>query len=170
MPGPQQSTADSPLPMLARRALIYVPILLVFAWSALIAANRELTPLESVLLQFFGLAVGVWASFSAGMEAGRKMEASRTQASARSAFRRVTRVYEALGRLIESIETRRDVLYHHSGNGSDVRLSSVEAALDLLGVQVTEQLGTANDAMEDWRDLVPDQVRELEQKAEGQST
>ena len=38
----------------------------------------------------------------------------------------------------------------------------VEAQLDVLDVQVVGDLATANDAMEDWRDLVPDEVEKLE--------
>jgi hypothetical protein len=38
------------------------------------------------------------------------------------------------------------------------------AVLDLLFVQISEQIGTADDAMEDWRDIVPDEVAELERR------
>ncbi len=38
------------------------------------------------------------------------------------------------------------------------------AVLDLLFVQINEQIGTADDAMEDWRDIVPDEVAELERR------
>lgn len=147
-------------------ALIAVAVVAVVALSALVAAKRELTSLESVFLQAAALVIGVWASFSAGKQAGRDEEAARTKASARSAFRRVTRIYEFLGSLITSIEERRVVLHHASGNRRDVSISSVDASLDVLRVQVTGQIGTANDAMDDWRDLVPEEVAELEQRAQ----
>jgi signal transduction histidine kinase len=92
------------------------------------------------------------------------------RASARSAFRRVTRLYEAFGRLVDSIEDRRQLLQEQLVSSNPNDLHSVEAALDLLRVQVTEQLGTANDAMDDWRDLVPDQVEELERRARERQT
>jgi hypothetical protein len=50
-------------------------------------------------------------------------------------------------------------------SGQQIPLDQVIAALDLLFVQINEQIGTADDAMEDWRDIVPDEVAELERRA-----
>ena len=92
------------------RWIIVFALLVVFGWSSFVASQRALTSLESVLLQFAGMAVGVWASFVAGKQSGRDEEVARASGRSISAFRRVTRLYEALGRLLESIESRRQIL------------------------------------------------------------
>ena len=37
-------------------------------------------------------------------------------------------------------------------------ISDVSLCMDTLSAQVLEQIGTANDAMDDWRDILPDEV------------
>jgi hypothetical protein len=46
-----------------------------------------------------------------------------------------------------------------------VVIEHIDSSLDVLAAQVLEQIGTANDAMEDWRDLVPEEVAEIEAQA-----
>ena len=45
-----------------------------------------------------------------------------------------------------------------------------QVALAHLEEIVTEQLSTADDALEDWRDIVPEDVEELEQKRQSDNT
>ena len=46
-----------------------------------------------------------------------------------------------------------------------VDFALVEAALSSLQTQIREQLDASNHALDDWRDLVPDEVDRVEQEA-----
>lgn len=46
----------------------------------------------------------------------------------------------------------------------DVALTDVELALDLLHALVNEQIGRLNDALEDWRDLVPEEIERMDRE------
>jgi hypothetical protein len=41
----------------------------------------------------------------------------------------------------------------------------VNGQLAILSALITEQIGTADDALDDWRDIVPDEVEAIEQQA-----
>ena len=86
---------------------------------------------------------------------------------ARSAFRRVRSIYEALGRLLDLIDRQ-------SVNFNVARKPSVPDTLDYETVRltmlmleriITEQVSTVDDALDDWRDLVPDEVQQIEDQA-----
>lgn len=128
------------------------------------ADDAELSDLELTLYQSIALLLGLLGSFWVGRSSVRAAAEDVIRPHARSAFRRLLSLYRALARLQASVDTRRAFLWRLAENHS-VSLDHVEAALDLLATQVGEQIGTANDAMEDWRDLVPDEVQEVEAKA-----
>lgn len=128
------------------------------------ADEANLSDLELTLYQSITLLLGLLGSFWVGRKSVRAAAEDVIRPHARSAFRRLLSLYRALARLQASVDTRRAFLWRVA-EGQAVSLDHVEAALDLLATQVSEQIGTANDAMEDWRDLVPDEVQEIEAKA-----
>ncbi len=65
----------------------------------------------------------------------------------RSAFRRVNAIHRSLQRLSETIKSMQ-------GENQDVRLDVIQAI-------VQEQIWTARDSIEDWRDIIPDDVNEI---------
>ena len=65
---------------------------------------------------------------------------------ARSAFRRLISLYQSLSRVATIIE--------EEGNGDATKIEIVKAI-------VIEQIATANDALADWHDIVPESVEEL---------
>ena len=133
----------------------------------LVATHRRLTAVEGVLFQAIALVLGVLASYIFARQSVRAAAAESVRQHARSAFRRVLSLYEGLRRFGIQIEARRRFLHGIARqNRGLVPTEHVDAALDLLRAQVTEQIGTANDAAEDWRDLVPDEVAEVERRAE----
>ena len=73
---------------------------------------------------------------------------------ARSAFRRLMSLYESLSRVATEIEKSL------SGEGN----KNSEGDLARLKAIVIEQLATADDALEDWNDIVPEDVAELRDK------
>jgi len=129
-------------------AIIVAVIFVVFA------AIRQFSQLEVVLLQFFSLATGLIGSFLLGGRSAESAAREMMKPYTRSAFRRVLSSYTSLSRLAITIES---ALSEGSDNGGG-------PVLDKLKAIVTEQIATADDAMEDWRDIIPEDVEELQQR------
>jgi hypothetical protein len=72
--------------------------------------------------------------------------------AARSAFRRVLGLYGSLNRLSDTILQIRST--------TDIPVPHLE----IIQVLVTEQQASVIDAMEDWRDLVPEDVADVERR------
>ena len=136
-----------------------VPVLIGLGILALlilvyIAATRDLSSLESVLLQIILLAIGSSISFFAGHRSAREAAEAIIKPHARSAFRRLLSLYRSLSRAANAIESSQS-------SESDGDYQVVLARLEEI---VAYQLMTADDALEDWNDIVPEDVKELEQK------
>ena len=124
------------------------------------ATKRTLTGLESTLWQIFVFAAGLAGSFIFGRQSARDAVREIIKPHARSAFRRLLSLYHSLSRAATAIE---------SAQISDSR-EDYQVALARLEEIITEQLSTADDALEDWRDIVPEDVEELEQKRQSDNT
>ena len=118
-----------------------------------IASKRILTPLEGTMLQFFVLGLGIIGSFLFRKLSAKQAAKDLIKPHARSAFRRLIFLYESLSRLAKAIEKGKDA----SDSNSNLVLEKLEAIL-------VEQIATADDALEDWRDIVPEDVEELTDK------
>lgn len=129
--------------------MVSVGIAIVFL---VLATYRDLTAIENVLLQIFSLSIGLVGSYVLGRESTREAAKDLVKPHARSAFRRLLSLYRSLSRLAVAIQTARTT------NSSEP--VSV-AVLDKLEGIVVEQIATADDALEDWRDIVPEDVEEL---------
>lgn len=117
-----------------------------------VAAYRDLTALENVLLQVFSLGLGLIGSYILGRESARDAAREMVKPHARSAFRRLLSLYRSLSRLAYAIQTMRSDSNAHA---------ETTHVLDKLEGIVVEQIATADDALEDWRDIVPEDVAEL---------
>ena len=126
----------------------YLPLVLIFVGLGLagfyvyVSTFRSLTPLEGTLLQILILVAGIVGSVWLGRQS------LMNRPHARSAFRRVTSLYSGLARAAAIIEESRD-------------FDSVEkyhVAFARLEELVSSQLATVDDALEDWRDIVPTEV------------
>jgi hypothetical protein len=135
--------------------VLIVASIVVAGIFAVVAMYRNLTGLENVLLQVFSLGIGLLGSFVLGRESAREAAKDLVKPHARSAFRRLVSLYQSLSRLAVAIQNARPV------NNSDPVHPSV---LDKLESLVIEQIATADDALEDWRDIVPEDVEELRAK------
>lgn len=135
----------------------WIPLLLmcvafaVAGFSIYIATQRTLTSLENTLLQAFSLISGLIGSFYFGKQSAVDAARDIIKPHARSAFRRLISLYESLSRVGVEIENSKN------SQSEPVTIAKMEAI-------VIEQLATADDAMEDWRDIVPDEVEELRKK------
>lgn len=123
---------------------------------AYIGTTRTLTVLESALWQIFVFAAGLTGSFIFGRRSAREAAREIIKPHARSAFRRVLSLYRSLARASATIKLSQ-------APESEEALQVTLAKLDTI---VTEQLAAADDALEDWRDIVPDDVKELTKNGE----
>ena len=142
----------------------FVAMLVFFVLAVHTASTRDTTALENTLLQFFGIAAGAVFSWLIGDGTGRRGAEKELRSRAAPAFRRVVRLYEGHTRLIVQTDELLKNLKRGATDGK-VEVGLVEAAMRTIRVQVSEQIGTSNDAMEDWRDLAPEEVAELEERA-----
>ena len=122
---------------------------------AYMTASRELTDLENVLLQFFFAAIGYVGTFLVGRESARNAAKDVLKPYARSAFRRLVSLYRSHQQMASIIEASQD----------SRTIEEHQMALARLEGVVLGQIGTADAAMEDWRDIVPEDVEELYRSA-----
>ena len=137
-------------------ALLILVAMGISALVVYITTTRTLTTVESILWQVFVLTAGLAGSFIFGRQSAKEAAREMIKPHARSAFRRLVSLYESLSRASTAIQ-----LTESSESSEDIRVTI--AKLDAI---VTEQLNTADDALEDWRDIVPEDVEELKQKLE----
>ncbi len=137
-------------------ALLILVAIGISALVVYITTTRTLTPVESILWQILVFAFGLAGSFIFGRQSAKEAAKEMIKPHARSAFRRLVSLYESLSRASTAIQ-----LTENSESSEDIRVTI--AKLDAI---VTEQLNTADDALEDWRDIVPEDVEELKQKLE----
>ncbi len=129
--------------------VLSVIISIVFLFMA---SQRDLTGLENTLLQIFSLGLGLVGSYVMGKESARETAKEIIKPHARSAFRRLLSLYKSLSRLAFAIQSARAGVPENP---------EAVAILDRLDAIVIEQIGTADDALEDWNDIVPEEVANL---------
>lgn len=116
-----------------------------------VAAVRDFTSLESFFWQLFGISFGFAGSVWGGRKSisGKSREISKP--SARSAFRRLRSLYLSFSQVAHNIEAAKN---------SDTYEKYRDSFAEIRGI-VFMQLATADDAMEEWKDIVPEDVEEL---------
>jgi len=129
--------------------------ILVGSMFVFIASTRELTNLENALFQAIALFFGIFGSYILGKESTKSAAKELIKPYARSAFRRLISLYYGLSRLAQLIENTR-----RSESTEEMLIST----LDKIEVMTVDQLSTADDALNDWRDIVPEDVEELYDK------
>lgn len=124
-----------------------------FSVFAYVATERSLTDLESVFLQFFSVLTGFIGTFLIGRQWSRDAAVELIKPHARSAFRRLLSQYQSLHRMVIVIESSK------SSETTD-GYKQVLARLEEIAIA---QISTADDALADWEDVVPEDVQELRQ-------
>lgn len=133
------------------------PVLLILASIVIlgifgyVSTLRTLTNLELIISQIFSLVMGLFGSFIFGRQLATKVSREVIKPHARSAFRRLLSLYASISRVASIIVMSKD------SEDTYVTLEKIEAI-------IIEQLTTADDALEDWRDIVPEEVDELSRK------
>jgi len=121
------------------------------------ASTSKLTELENVLFQVITMGIGLLGSYVLGDASAKEGAKEIVKPHARSAFRRVVSLYASLGRLLEAMSKSKTCL---SDNPEAI------AAIERFEGLVLEQVFTANDTIEDWGDLLPEELAELKAKSE----
>jgi len=138
--------AQSKIPL----ALVSAAVL-VAVFSIIVSAIRSLSSLENTLLWVISLALSLVGSFYIGKESASEAVHELIRPHARSAFRRLMSLYGSLSRVATEIAISK------SPESQKLLIAKLEAI-------VVEQLATADDALEDWRDIAPDEVTELKSR------
>ena len=134
--------------------------LVVSGYFIHVAATRSLTYLEGVILQLLTLLAGLGGSFIFGHQSASEAAKEIIKPHARSAFRRLLSLYQSLSRVATTIELSQNT---ESPEENQVTLAKLEAI-------VVEQLVSADDAIEDWKDIVPEDVKDLDQRFSSDKT
>ena len=134
--------------------ILIIISLVVSGYFIHVSATRSLTYLEGVILQLFTLLAGLGGSFIFGRRSARETAREIIKPHARSAFRRLLSLYQSLSRVAATIESSQNF---ESPVENRVTLARLEAI-------VAEQLASADDAIEDWKDIVPEDVKDLDQR------
>jgi hypothetical protein len=127
---------------------------LTFVLYIYFSSTRELSGLENVLLVLFSLLASMAASFFFGRYSAGEAAKEIIKPHARSAFRRLQSLYKSLSRVAKISGTALESTSPEDHKLALLRLESI----------ATEQIAAANDALDDWRDIVPEDVEELEQR------
>jgi len=116
----------------------------------LTAIERSLTKTEAIVFQIISFLASFWGSYVFGRESSINSAKELIKPHARSAFRRLISLYLSIRRVMITTE---------SDNDESLKIEIIKAI-------AIEQIATANDAMEDWQDIVPEEVDELRKKME----
>ena len=118
----------------------------------LVATDRELTGLEATFFQVVVLFLSLAGSFVGGRQFATTSAEQSLRRHAKSAFRRALSLYRGLSRIAM-------ILTENAENRSDI-----QTVLAVIEAIVKEQIDTADDALEDWREIVPDDTEALERR------
>lgn len=146
-----------------------VGVTLTIALYVIVSAIRALTNVETALIWSVGLLLNLCGSFLLGRRSQREVAEERATVLARSALRRVVSLRDALQRLQDLIEEERNVLAERA-NARDLRVNEMlEVSFALQGLKnlfsvVTEHIATAEDAIEDWKDVAPQEWEQIQQQ------
>ena len=137
-------------------ALLIFVALAVSAIVVYISTTRALTAEESIIWQVFALTAGLAGSFIFGRQSAREAAKEILKPHARGAARYLVSLYKSISRArsVAAVELPQ-------GFESYQHYSVIRAYLIAI---FTEQLATADDALENWRDILEEEVEDLIQK------
>ena len=126
--------------------LIFIALMTMF-FIAYIATERALTEIEAIAFQILVFLAGFGGSYIFGRRSSRDSIRETIEPHARSAFRRLMSLYRSISHVAATIESE--------------ELSDDASKLNVIRAIVVEQIATANDALADWQDVVPESVENL---------
>ena len=130
-------------PLVAFSAVFVIALVVVIVLSSI----SPLHPSVQYVFQVITLAAGVLGSYRFGRHSARDAAYDVIRPHARSALRSVLTLHDSLQRLARRIE--------------GLKTDSADRGLDLIQAIVEEQIPLGSSAVEDWRDVAPDDVEEV---------
>lgn len=138
--------------------------LLLAVVTVVVALQDPPNSLAAALIQAVAIVLTIYASIAIGRSRGELARQREVDTHATSAWRRMRNLYGALGRQRDAINVQADRLAALIDDNR-VDFEQVRTSLMALEYIVTEQIATADDALEDWRALIPAEVERLEKEA-----
>lgn len=149
-------TAESNLGVI----FVIIGVLIALAYI-IIACFRDFSTLELILFQIFSLILSIAGSFLFGKQSAKKNAEEMIKPHARSAFRRVLGLHQSFYRMLEATDEM-NFYKEDVEKNKDMQIAVIKSIL-------IEQTTIVTDAIEDWRDLIPEDLEELERKARERS-
>lgn len=137
----------------------------LLAATIILTSREEVSQYEQGLLQFILFAAGALLTWIFGRNSVRAEAESLIQRDGKKAIRRIVNLAAGIqdfGGVLERQAT--GVIATANGDGM-VTVTTVEASFQALADHIPGQLRTLEDAIQDWRDIVPDEVAQLEAQA-----
>ena len=138
---------------IATIAILAVTCVALVIFVVVVSSRRPLTSLETTLLQIVILGTGLSATYLFSQRSAKVAAEQLVKPHARSAFRRVKSLYSGQFYLKRLIDQHREP----NAEAASQVVEVIEAVID-------QQLTTVADALEDWRDIVPEEVADLERQ------
>jgi len=144
-------------------ALVFVSLALA-ALTVVVATLKHPNTFAAAILQATTIVFSTVGAFVFAQASVRSAAEDLIRRQARSPFRRVRSIYQELGSLLKVLDLQSEkLLALRTGEGSGtLDYEYVDMTIQMLRQLITTQVGTADDALADWRDLVPEEVREIE--------
>lgn len=120
------------------------------------ASERKLSDLENIQFQIITMGIGLAGSYLLGGVTAREAAEDIVRPHAKSAFRRVMSLYASLARLHNTMDRVKPTL-----SENPQAIAAIERFQDL----VIEQINTSGNTIDDWSDLVPDEVAKVKEKS-----
>lgn len=142
-------------------ALVLVVLLVL---TIIITDKAEPSGLENGLLQFIFFAVGTCIAIFLGYISAKEQAKEIVRPHGRKAVRRIVTLGTQVRSLGSVLQVERERFSHQAEAGGKLEAYEVEKTLEILASQLEGQLRTIEDSIEDWRDVVPEEVSALEER------
>lgn len=154
-------------PLKSQRLLLisFLSLVVVLLLGIVISVGRELTPLETGLLQLVQLAIATIASYAIAKNSTKEQAKVIIEERATLALRRARRLLATLTSVITSVETHREFLNNETNSREMVKMSLVENSLADLSSQIDTLYGTGTDLIDDWAEVAPEELRKIKRGA-----
>jgi hypothetical protein len=139
----------------------------LLALTLWLTSSSDVTDRENGLLSFIFFASGVALSFYFGRQSVAEAAQDVLRPHGKKSVRRIVNLARGISSFGTVMNEQRALLSDQaSANSGQVPFDQVQYTFNTLETVVAAQLRTAADAIEDWRDVVPDEVTALEKPPE----
>lgn len=141
-------------------------LIVLFVLTVIVTANEHASELSKGLLQFIFFVAASVLAVDLGRQSLKRATTDVLKPHGRKAVRRIVRLGQGIGSFSGAIDTQKTLMQARGeSNDGKVDVFEVEGAFATLEAHVNAQLGIVQDAIEDWRDVVPAEVEAIEESA-----